>query len=56
MTGKPVDAFAPSADMLPAEDAVARLLNLVAPVSETERVPLREARGPGAGGGYRVGP
>ncbi|WP_404379193.1 gephyrin-like molybdotransferase Glp [Caenispirillum salinarum] len=45
MTRPAVDAFALSADMLPADDAVARLLDLVTPVAETERVPLMDARG-----------
>ncbi|GAA0590172.1 molybdopterin-binding protein [Caenispirillum bisanense] len=40
-----VDAFAPSADMLRADEAVARLLALVTPVAETERVALTEAYG-----------
>lgn len=39
------DAFAPSADMLRADEAIARLLALVEPVAETERVPLTEAYG-----------
>lgn len=45
MSRAPVDAFALSADMLPADDAVARLLAMVTPVEETERVPLTAAVG-----------
>lgn len=45
MSRAPVDAFAPSADMLPADEAVAKLLDLVDPVAETERVPLIDAYG-----------
>ncbi|MCA1939623.1 MAG: molybdopterin molybdotransferase MoeA [Caenispirillum bisanense] len=39
------DAFAPSADMLRADEAITRLLALVEPVAETERVALTDAYG-----------